>query len=50
MNATARIGAFTLLLVVLLVLRYRVEIARREVARLTAAEALRSDDSAAGGK
>jgi heme exporter protein C len=44
------VAAFTLLLVVLLTLRYRIEIARREVARLTAAEALRSDEPVAGGK
>ncbi|MBI4914665.1 MAG: cytochrome c biogenesis protein CcsA [Acidobacteria bacterium] len=42
------VGAFTILLVVLLALRYRVEVSRRELARLVAADALRSDGAAGG--
>ena len=50
LTLTVAVGAFTLLLVVLLALRYRVEVARRELARLAAAEALRSDEPVAGGR
>jgi len=43
------LAAFTVLVVVLLALRYRIEVSRREVARLTAAQALRPDGAATGG-
>jgi heme exporter protein C len=43
------LAAFTLLAIVLIALRYRVETARREVARLTAAHVLRSGGTATGG-